>query len=129
MLFLLVGLHAAYVVVFQLFVRNSININLGLLGFPVYFGLMRYSDRWRRIALLALWISMLLCAIAFVVGLFASGPARLSVVGVYVREVPPTWISLAMIPFAFLLRWQSQVLQRAHIVALFDAPTPHAVQD
>lgn len=117
-LFLISGWFAVVEVLVQLTQRNF-SINLGVLGIPIYFGLMRLSGGWRICALAFIWLGMLLALFAFIVGVVVEDPAEFAVWGVAVASVSSLWISVLSVALFVLCLWQYRALTRPEIRELF----------
>lgn len=119
---LLGGLLAVADVLIQWTQRHH-DFNLGVLGIPISFGLMRLCNGWRLLALLFLGVGVLLTPIAFVLGIMADDPVDLALLGVRVVEVSPLWLSLASAVMFGICYWQYRVLGDPRIRALFAPST------
>lgn len=115
---LLAGISAAIGIVIGL-TKNHVNLDLNVLGIPMYYGLLRWSSGWRTCALVFCWAGMLLTPVAFLMGLNAEAPAFLKVFGVQVASLPAIWLSALSIAFFLLNLWQYRVLTRPDIRAAF----------
>lgn len=109
--------------------RNHFDLNFGVLGIPICFGLLRWSRGWRTCALAFSWIGMLGASVAFVFGLVLRGPMTLRIVGVQVGEVSSVWLSVVAVPLFILMFWQYRVLTRADIRAAFLGSRTEATAD
>ena len=101
--------------------RNFYQLNLGVLGIPICFGLLRLGRGWRTCALALLWVGLLLVPIAFLMGVSGSGPATFGVLGIPVGQLPRPWLSLVAAAMFMLLLWQYRVLVRPGVSRLFSA--------
>jgi hypothetical protein len=115
------GLASAVGMVVQL-TRNHLNLDFGVLGIPIYFGLMRLSSGWRTCALVFLWFSLILAPVVFFVGLAAQHPAWFGMFGVRLASVSPVWLSVAALLLFVLSLWQYRVLTRPGVRTLFLLP-------
>jgi hypothetical protein len=122
------GLMSVARIVVQL-TQGTIGLDLGVLGIPIYFGLMRLSSGWRSCALVFIWLGILLTPIIFVIGLKSGLPGQLHIFGVPVGSISPIWISVASVLWFLLNLWQYRVLTRDDIKRLFVPPTTRNVFD
>lgn len=115
---LLFGLSSAFGILFQLG-QGRVNLDFGVLGIPIYFGLKRLSSGWRTCALVLLWVELIIASAMFFLGLAAQPPAYFKVFGVGLASVSPLWLSIAALPLFALALWQYRVLTRSEIRSLF----------
>ena len=120
-LFLLGGISSVIGMVIRL-VSGSVYIDFGFLGIPTYFGLRRLSLGWRTFALVCIWLALIACPIAFVIGIFYSASTSAEVFGIPFAQVAPIWLSVVSVPIFLLEFWQYRVLTRPQIRALFFVP-------
>jgi hypothetical protein len=115
---LLGGLAAAAGIVVQM-MHGHLNLDFGVLGIPIFFGLTNLRCGWRTCALVFIWVGILLAPIAFFLGLAAQSPAYLLVFGIRLADVSPVWLSVVSVPVFLLQVWQYQVLTRPDVRSLF----------
>lgn len=120
-LFLLSGIASVADVALDL-AQGELDFNLGILGIPICFGLRRFSPAWRTCALVFLWVGMLVCPIAFLLGLFGTGSASFNLLGIRVPDIPRFWVSVAAIPAFVVVAWEYSVLTNPRIRNLFVFP-------
>src|ERR1051325_2390559 len=120
-LFLLSGMGSVIDVALDL-TRGHLNLNFGALGIPIFFGLRSFSSAWRTCALAFLWVGMLVCPLAFLLGLTGIGAASFNLFGTHLTSIPTYWVSVAAIPAFFLIVWQYRVLTVPRIRDLFTPP-------
>lgn len=99
--------------------RGHLSLDLGVLGIPIYFGLLRRSSGWRTWALVFAWVGMLVSPAAFLLGLASRNPAYFKVFGLQLASLSPVWLSVVSVPFFFLNVWQYRVLTHPEIRASF----------
>jgi hypothetical protein len=104
--------------------HGRISLDFGVLGIPIYFGLMRFSRGWRTCALVFIWLGILLAPVAFILGLTTHFPAYFQIFGVRLASIRPVWLSVASVFWFLLELWQYRVLTRADIRSLFLQPAP-----
>lgn len=121
LLHLLGGVIAAIGAVMQL-MTSHVNIDLGILGIPIYFGLLGLKAGWRTVALVLLWIGMLSAPVAFFLGFVSSEPVSVRVLGVQFSSASPVLLALFTAGVFLLHLWQYRVLTRATIRGLFLPP-------
>jgi len=115
---LLMGVGALVEVVVRL-TQNYYQLNLGVLGIPICFGLLCLVPGWPTCALVLLWIGLLLVPIVGLAGVAGSGPATFGVLGVPLGVGPRGWLSVvAVAMFPFLL-WQYRGRVRPGVRRLF----------
>jgi hypothetical protein len=102
--------------------HNRLFLDFGVLGIPIYFGLMQLGSGWRMCAILILQIELFLIPCLFVLGLVSHTPAHLNVCGAEVARFSPLWLAVLAVPIFALSLWQYRVLQRPEIEALFRKP-------
>lgn len=117
-LHLLMGVGSAAEILVGL-TRHSIHFAFGVLGIPIYFGLLRLSSGWRTCALVMLWLDLIALPVAFYISLMGSGPVPFRVLGVDVGEVPRVWMTVTALTAFPLIVWQYLVLVRADVRQLF----------
>jgi hypothetical protein len=103
--------------------RSHVDLNFGVLGIPICFGLLRLSRSWRTCALVLLACAQLLAPIVFVIGLAGSSPATFGVLGIPIGQVPRAWVCVAAVGLFLLALWQQRVLVRPGVRQLFLADT------
>jgi hypothetical protein len=102
-----------------------VSFNFGVLGIPIYFGLMHLRRGWRTCALVFLWSGMLLLAVAFFLG-FGNAAVHFQILDVRVARIPTIWASVLSVPLFLLCLWQYRVLTRPDVRSLFtSAATGH----
>ena len=99
--------------------RGLIYLNLGVLGIPIFFGLLNRRNGWRVCAMVFLWIGFIVIPIVFLMGLVGDVPGYFEVFRIKVARIPSWVTSVASIPIFFLILWQYRVLMRPEIKALF----------
>lgn len=127
---LVVGVGALVEVLVNL-TRNHYQLNLGVLGIPVCFGLLRFRRGWRTCALALLWVGLLLLPLVFLMGVLGSGPATFGVLGIPIGQLPRPWLSVVAAAMFLLLLWQYRVLVSPGVSRLFlpdQAPSNTAQQ-
>ena len=117
------GLASAVGMLVQL-TYGHINIDFGVLGIPMYFGLMRLDSGWRTCALVFVWMSIVAAPFVFFIGLSAEVPAYFQAFGVSLATVSPVWLSVTTVPFFLLSLWEYRVLTRRDVRSLFCIPEP-----
>ena len=120
-LFILGGVSSVYEVLFSL-TRGNINLNFGVLGLFIGFGLLRLSSGWRTCALFCTWLGLLLIPIVGLLILNHDGPSNFKFVGQKIG-VDGKGAGLVMCIVIFLyFAWQYRVLTRPDVLALFRPP-------
>jgi len=115
---LLMGVGALAEVVVRL-TQDFYQFNLGVLGIPICFGLLRLVPGWRTCALVLLWIGLVSAPIAGLAGVAGSGSVPFGVLGIPLGFASRGWLVVAAVAlFAFLL-WQYRVLVRPGVRSLF----------
>ena len=90
--------------------RNSYQLNLGVLGIPICFGLLRFSRGWRTCALALLWVGLLLVPLGVLLSVFGSGPVTFFVFGLSVGQLARPWLYVMAAVMFMLFLWQYRVL-------------------
>lgn len=116
-LFLIAGVAA----VVQIFLTRILELGMGLLALPAGIGLLRYSNTWRIVALVILWISLALFIIT--VGMvLVSG--RAAPVTFWFRS-PAVIVVFMLLSFALTI-WEIRVLTRPDVRRSFELGDPKA---
>ncbi|GMV91593.1 MAG: hypothetical protein AMXMBFR82_13710 [Candidatus Hydrogenedentota bacterium] len=118
---LVVGVLAA-IKFFVLLSQNTFSIQFGILGIPIYFGLLHYRNGWRICSLVLLWFGMIGLPIIGLIALVSHAPAYFELFGIKVAQIPRILVVFWVIPFFALAVWQYRVLTRADIRVLFEQP-------
>jgi len=126
-LFLFLGILSAVEIIGEA-TKGSLQLDFGVLGIGIFFGLRRFSPGWRRCALVFIWLGMITLAVFFVYGFVGHGPAFIKVFGQRHADIPVIWVSVVAAVFFPLEFWMYRVLTRPKIRILFqvDSPTPAA---
>lgn len=115
---LVTGVGALLEVVVRL-TQDHYQLNLGVLGIPICFGLLRRAAAWRSCALALLWMGLLLAPIAGFAGMVGSGPATFGVFGVPLGFASRGWLCVVAAALFLLFLWQYRVLVRPDVRSLF----------
>ncbi len=118
---LVVGI-LAVITFFVLLTQSTFSIQFGILGIPIYFGLLQYRNGWRICSLVLLWFGMIGLPIIGLIAFFSHAPAYFELFGIKVAQVPKILVVFWVIPFFALAVWQYRVLTRADIRSLFERP-------
>src|SRR3954471_5732819 len=116
-LFLLAGVLALV----QILRTRVLELGTGLLALPAGIGLLRYSNAWRVVALVILWISLAILVIAAAVVLVNG---RADFVTSWVRS-PILMALFALLSFAVSV-WEIRVLRRPEVRRSFELGDPAA---
>jgi len=116
-LFLIAGVLA----VVQMVMTRVLEFGTGLLALPAGIGLLRYSNAWRIVALVILWISLALFIIATGMVL-VNGRAAPVTFGV---RSPALIAVLILLSFALTI-WEIRVLTRPDVRRSFELGDPAA---
>ena len=117
-LFLIAGVAA----VVQMILTRVLELSTtGLLALPTGIGLLRYSNAWRIVALVILWISLALFIIAM--GMWLVNRRGISVT-FWVRS--PVVIAVLMLLSLALTIWEIRVLTRPDVRRSFELGDPTA---
>lgn len=119
----LVGGILAVVGILVRLTQGHLHLDLGVLGIPMYFGLLRLSRGWRTCALVFLWIGMVVAVLALGVGTFGTMPTFVHVFGIELASVQHWWTAVGAVPLFLLCFWQYRVLLRHDVRSLFLGPT------
>ena len=102
--------------------HNQLQLDFGVIGIFVYFGLLRFSSGWRTCAFVLLAFSLVMLPIIAVLG-FVAPEGHLDLFGQHVMPIPPPLVSLLMLPWFALALWKWNVLTRPEIAVLFRTRT------
>ena len=117
-LFIIGGILSAIEVIVSL-LHGHININFGVLGIFIGFGLLALKPGWRTCALVFLWITMVGIPIITLLMFCQSGSLDFKVFGQFVGKVPREF-GLIIAAIIFLLSlWQYRILTRPDVRQLF----------
>lgn len=106
-----------------------VNVDLGVLGIPTFFGLRRFSSGWRTVALVGTWITLAAWLLLLVVGLRIGSSVTAQVFGFRVSGLSTVPLSVLCVAGFGVAVWQYRVLTRPDVRALFRAhvgPAPAA---
>jgi len=117
-LFILGGVCAAIEVVLSL-MHDHLNINFGVVGIFIGWGLLRRRRGWRTCALVFVWIAMIGVAIGFVLLAVAREPQDLEVFGRPAGHIPKEIALVVMVIIFIISLWQYCVLTRSDVKRLF----------
>ncbi len=105
--------------VIVLLAHGTFSLETGLLGIPIFFGLLKLRNGWRVCAMVLLLIGMVACPILFILGLSGAVPAHFTFFGAVVSGIPGWVVSVGTIPLFLLVLWQYRVLIRPDVRRLF----------
>lgn len=117
-IYLVAGVLSVFKCIALLF-YSTFSIEFGILGIPIFFGLLNLRNGWRVCAIVLLWFGLIGFPIMFLLGLSGAMPAYYQIFGINVARVPGWFVSLATIPFFLLVLWQYRVLVRPDVRRLF----------
>lgn len=118
-LFLIAGV----VAVVQMILTRVLELSMGLLALPTGIGLLRYSNAWRIVALVILWISLAIFIIAAGLVLINGKAAPVSFSS-WVHS-PVAIAVLALLSLAVTI-WEIRVLTRPAVRRSFELGDPTA---
>jgi hypothetical protein len=98
---------------------GSYCLTTGVLGVPIYFGLMRHSGGWRSCALIFLWWGFLTLPLIAVLSLLGSAPSYFDLFGVRLTRTPGWAVAAGCVPFFLINLWQYRVLVNPSVRRLF----------
>lgn len=99
--------------------HSTFSLQFGILGIPIFFGLLNLRNGWRVCAMVLLWFGLISFPIMFLLGLSGAVPAYFQVFGINVARIPGWIVSVGTIPFFLLVIWQYRVLIRPDVRRLF----------
>ncbi|MBI5091961.1 MAG: hypothetical protein HZB26_05895 [Candidatus Hydrogenedentes bacterium] len=102
-----------------LFLYNTVSLQFGLLGIPIFFGLLSLRNGWRVCAMVLQWFGLIGLPIFFLLGLSGAVPTYFQFFGLRGALVPGWFVSAGTIPLFFLALWQYRVLIRPDVRQLF----------
>jgi len=108
LLFLILGIGSAVRIVFSV-VSGDPQVEVGILGFAIFYGLRSFVRFWRRVAIVLTWLGI----IGFPVG------ALMAFFGLFKAQVQPLFVAATGVPLFLIALWTRHVLTRPHIRALF----------
>jgi hypothetical protein len=116
-LFLLGGINSALTII-ACALNNRLQLDFGVLGIFVFFGLMHFSSGWRTCALVLIGLSFVLIPLIAIAGLFAP-EGHIDIFGQKIASIPPIFVSVISMAWMALALWEWRVLNRPDIVGLF----------
>lgn len=117
-LFLLNGIGSAITMLLALF-QSGVSIEFGILGIPIFWGLLKLRPGWRTCALVFTWFGLVLLPMFAIWMLFSNGPTYFTLFGLRVMQISRIWPSLGSIIFFTAAIWQYKVLTEPKIKRLF----------
>ena len=108
-IFLLSGLWSLLAMAIAPF-QGRITLSLGVLGIPIFFGLLHLRNGWRICALIFLWIGLIFFPIYSVIAFTSAIPIDFKFLGASVARIPGWLAALGALPFFLLALWQYRVL-------------------
>ena len=99
--------------------HSRLSFEFGILGIPIFFGLLNLRSGWRVCAMVLLWFGLIFIPIIFLLGLSGAVPAHFQIFGIKVARVPGWLVSVGTIPFFLFVLWQYRVLVRPDVRRLF----------
>ncbi len=113
-LFIICGVLAVIEIIVSL-MNNHININLGVLGIFIGFGLLKFKAGWRTFALVWIWLALIFVPIFAVLCIVDPSKLHYRIMGQNVGRAPvPVALAFTAIFFCLAL-WQYRVLTRPDI--------------
>ena len=117
-LFILGGIHSVIEVVLDA-LNSKVNINFGILGLFIGFGLLALRPGWRKCALVFIWIALIAVPILTIFMFMHSGPLDFNIFGQKVGYATKEFGLVVAISIFLLELWQYHVLNRSDIRMLF----------
>ena len=117
-LFLITGIFSAIDIILAI-AQKSISINFGILGIPIFWGLLNRRSGWRICGLVLIWFVLIVIPIVFIASLLGNEPAYFEVFRIRISRIPRWVASVVCVPFFLLVLWEYRVLVRPDIKALF----------
>jgi hypothetical protein len=122
-LFILSGISSLIEIIVSL-LHGHISINFGVLGLFIGAGLLRLNPTWRTWALVFTWIALVGAPLVGLIFLIVPGSLDFELFGQPVGHAPKAaGVAVAVVVFLVAL-WQSRVLTRPGVRALFRPPPP-----
>ena len=111
---------------FVLLLHSKLSLQFGILGIPIFFGLLNLRNGWRVCAMVLLWFGLIVFPIVFILGLSGAVPSYFEIFGIKIARLPGWVVSFGTIPFFLLVLWQYRVLVRPEVCRLFVEAKPRA---
>jgi hypothetical protein len=124
---LVIGIYSMIGIIVLLF-HGKISFQTGVLGIPIFFGLLKLRNGWRICAMVLLCFGMIICPIMFFASFSIGGPAFFELFGIQVTRIPVWFVSASTIPFFLLVLWQYRVLIRPDVRRLFLEARPRMIR-
>lgn len=123
-LFLLTGIFS-WIDLFSKNTEHHLQLEFGILGIPIYIGLLQLRPGWRTCALVLNIIALIFAIIALAFGLFVSGANfHFDLFGLKSTSIPRSLSFLWTLLYTALTIWTLRVLLRSK--PLFDLETSHS---
>ena len=117
-LFLITGIYSVVDIILGI-AQRGIYINFGVLGIPIFWGLLNRRSGWRICGLVLIWFGLIVIPIVFIASLLGNEPAYFEVFRIRISRIPRWVASVVCVPFFLLVLWEYRVLVRPDIKALF----------
>lgn len=104
--------------------NGQLQLDFGVVGIFVFFGLKHLSPGWRICGLVILALNMVLMPIIAVLGLIAP-EGHFDLFGQHIASIPPPLVSLVCLGWFALSIWEWRVLTRPEVAVLFRKPLVH----
>jgi hypothetical protein len=129
-LFLLSGLGSLISMIVGALHKN-IMLDFGLINIFVYFGLMRFSQGWRKCALVFTWLGIFLSPVVAIIVLFTAAHSNIPQPNIHITSnfnifgfsffnTSPVIVFIAVVIYFMLCLWKLSVLNRPDIRVLFN---------
>ena len=103
--------------------RGQTQLDFGVIGILVFFGLRRLSPGWRICGLVLVALNLAFMLLVALLGLFAP-EGHFDLFGQHVASIPPALVSIICLGWFGLSLWEWQVLTRPEVAVLFRKSMP-----
>lgn len=120
-IFLVIGLGGLHGMLETLYNERFLGINVGILGIPVCYGLLKHRQGWRTLAFFFVWIQLLGPLIAMGILIFNREMTVFKLFGISSQTMSFPMALITLVAIFLLALWQYKVLTSEKIKALFIA--------
>ncbi len=121
-IFLLIGLYGLYDGLMTLYTERYLEINLLILGIPVFWGLLKHYKGWRTLALFFISVEMIFSALGFIPAvliIFNRELIPFNLFGISSKTMSFPVAFFTLLAFFLIALWQYKVLTSKKIKQMF----------
>ena len=118
-IFLVIGIGGLYGILESLLKERFLEINIGVLGLPVCYGLLKHRQVWRTLAFIFIWIEIIGSLIAMGILIFNREVTVFKLFGVSSQTMSFPIALVTLGALLLLALWQNKVLTSKNIKEMF----------